>query len=239
MGKLSRFINLAKRALDDDAGQGRRHGTDAQQSRAADPARWPVAPDREGRAAVARYAYLLRTAPPEQLEQLHREAFERLTPAEREELRSTLAQGDPLYGAAPTSSPRDLAVAATRVQSARPGTLQRLLGRSGTRGRRITPGKAAGLAAGGLLLSVATGAVVTTVGGSLLQAAEGLGVDFGALAEGLDPAAFGLDSLGDLGLDSLSEGLGGAGETVSGIGESLGQAVGDFKLPNLGDLFGR
>ena len=44
----------------------------------------------EDERAVARYRYLLRTAPPESLEQVHAEAFERLTPEQRQSVRLTL-----------------------------------------------------------------------------------------------------------------------------------------------------
>lgn len=283
MGKLSRFVNLAKHALgqalgdedssrergrDDRRQQAQRYGDqydDAARARAHQPSQG-AGPGRNtsDRADVARYAYLLQTAPPRQLEQVHREAFAKLSPAQRDELRSTLEQGDPVYGASASSSPQDLAVAATRVQSAHPGTLQRILGGASRNGSRGGLGKAAvlggaGLAAGGILTAVAGGAVLSSVGGTLLQGAEGLGVDFAALSEGLDPAAFGLESLGELGLDNLTGDLGGLadvgglgeqvsglgeqaaglGEQVGGLGEQLGQAVSDFQLPDLGDFFKR
>ena len=44
----------------------------------------------EDRRAIARYDYLVRTAEPDQLESVHREAFERLTPAQREQLGTTM-----------------------------------------------------------------------------------------------------------------------------------------------------
>ena len=45
--------------------------------------------------AVARYRYLLRTAPPEQLEALHAEAFAKLTPDQRQQLLRELATASP------------------------------------------------------------------------------------------------------------------------------------------------
>ena len=41
--------------------------------------------------AIARYRYLVRTAPPEAIEQAHAEAFARLTPAQRQRLLQELA----------------------------------------------------------------------------------------------------------------------------------------------------
>ena len=45
--------------------------------------------------AIARYRYLLKTAPPEAIEQAHAEAFARLTPEQRQRLLSELASDMP------------------------------------------------------------------------------------------------------------------------------------------------
>jgi len=263
MGKFSRFVSLARQAkqmLDGDGDRSpsrptsRPNGFGTPGPAARHP-RHSSQGSSDASAAVARYAYLLRTAPPEQLERLHREAFERLTPAQREELRVALSQGGPAHGGAHSASAGDLAVAATRVEASRPGALQRILGRASRDSSGSAPGgngasrnglgrKAAlggaGLAAGGLLAAVAGGAVVSTVGTALLEQAGRLGVDFSALAEGLDPAAFGLDSLGEIGLGDIGlgdlglENLGGLGDVAQGV-----LNLGEGDLGTLGDLFGR
>ena len=51
--------------------------------------------------AIQRYEYLLRTAPPEQIEKAHEQAFAQLTPAQRQQVLNKLAQ------AAPQEAPRD------------------------------------------------------------------------------------------------------------------------------------
>ena len=77
---------------------------------------------------MARYRYLLRTAPPEQLEALHAEAFAKLTPEQRQQLLRELATVSP--GEAGTSAePADLARAATRAEMRQPGTLQNTFSR--------------------------------------------------------------------------------------------------------------
>src|SRR3954465_9724205 len=75
--------------------------------------------------AIERYRYLLRTAPPETIEQAHAEAFARLTPAQRaqvfQELSTSAAPGD-----APQSDSADsLARSATRSELRSPGSVER------------------------------------------------------------------------------------------------------------------
>jgi hypothetical protein len=75
--------------------------------------------------AIERYRYLLRTAPPETIEQVHREAFEKLTPQQRHKVYEELSRN-----AQPGEQPRgedaqSLASAATRSELRQPGTLER------------------------------------------------------------------------------------------------------------------
>ena len=65
--------------------------------------RGPAASDEER--AVARYRYLLRTAPPEQLEALHAEAFATLTPEQRQQLLRELSTASPTRRAPRASRP--------------------------------------------------------------------------------------------------------------------------------------
>jgi hypothetical protein len=85
----------------------------------------------QDRQAIARYRYLLRTAPPEQIEAAHAQAFEQLTPSQRQqvlqEMTQTLPAGEQPQGA----DPRQLARAATRAELQQPGYLQRTFGGRG------------------------------------------------------------------------------------------------------------
>ena len=93
------------------------------------------------RQALAKYDYLLQTAPPQQLEQVHRDAFERLTPAQREQVLARLTAESPAGDRPASSSPADLARSATRGEVARPGLMKRVLGSSGG---KVAAGAAAG-----------------------------------------------------------------------------------------------
>ena len=75
--------------------------------------------------AIERYRYLLRTAPPETIEQVHAEAFEKLSPQQRRKVYEELSRN-----ALPGEQPRgedaqSLAAAATRSELRQPGTLER------------------------------------------------------------------------------------------------------------------
>src|SRR5215212_7298363 len=79
--------------------------------------------------AVERYRYLLRTAPPDTIEDAHAEAFAKLTPEQRrmvlQELDSTITPAERAAGAAYGEDPRSLARLATRAEMRQPGTLER------------------------------------------------------------------------------------------------------------------
>ena len=70
--------------------------------------------------AIARYRYMLQTAPPETIEQAHEEAFGKLTPEQRrmvlDQLRATLPEHERQTAAANQDDPRSLA--ATRTAAA-------------------------------------------------------------------------------------------------------------------------
>ena len=114
--------------------------------------------------AIARYRYLLKTAPPDAIEQAHAEAFAGLTPAQRQRLLQELASDMPdaernaAYRAGET--PGALARVATRAELREPGTMERAWNRMGT-----MPGAGMGLGgmfAGSLLASMA-GSVLGTM----------------------------------------------------------------------------
>ena len=79
--------------------------------------------------AIARYRYMLQTAPPETIEQAHEEAFSRLTPEQRrmvlDQLRTTLPEHEKQTAAANQDDPRSLARMATRAEMRQPGTIER------------------------------------------------------------------------------------------------------------------
>ena len=218
----------------------------------------------EDRAAIARYDYLLQTAQPQQLEQVHRDAFARLTPVQRDEVNAQLRTELPANEYPASTSPEDLARSATRGEAQNPGFLKKLFARSsgrGAGGALAGAGVAAlGLGAGGLLAAVAGGAVLSNVAGPLLEQAAGLGVDFESLAGGLEGITQGVDveSLtGGLegitqgvdvegltgGLEGITQGVAdGADEYATGLGEQVKELGANFEIPGLsalGNLFGR
>jgi hypothetical protein len=83
--------------------------------------------------AIERYRYLLRTAPPEALEQAHAEAFARLNPQQRAEVLRHFGETLPPseLSEARSGDPRALARAATRAEVRSPGFIERTLGPGG------------------------------------------------------------------------------------------------------------
>lgn len=80
--------------------------------------------------ALARYRYMLATAPPEDIERAHEEAFARLTPEQRQQALQALAQHVP-EGEIRGDDPASLARAATRAEIRQPGTIERAWGPGG------------------------------------------------------------------------------------------------------------
>jgi len=200
----------------------------------------------EDRAAIARYEYLLSTAQPAQLEQVNRDAFARLTSAQREQVGTELRAALPTGEHPASSSADDLARSATRGEAQNPGFLKKLLAKNSGRGAGgalagAGLGAVAGVglgAAGGLLAAVAGGAVLSTVAGPLLEQAAGLGIDFESLSGGLDGLSGGIEGVSG-GLESLA---GGAGEYTTGLTEQASDLGFNFDIPGLsglGDLFNR
>ena len=100
--------------------------------------------------AIERYRYMLRTAPPDDIERAHAEAFERLTPEQRATVLRELSRQVPPSEAATSDDPQSLARMATRAEMRQPGTMERTFG--GVQG----PGL------GGMFLSTLAGAFVGT-----------------------------------------------------------------------------
>jgi hypothetical protein len=82
--------------------------------------------------ALERYRYLVRTAPPEAIEQAHEEAFAKLTPEQRRMALRELSAAVPEYERTEGDDPRSLARMATRAEMNRPGTVERAFGGGGT-----------------------------------------------------------------------------------------------------------
>jgi hypothetical protein len=127
------------------------------------PQRGP-APYAEDERALERYRYLLRTAPPERIEQAHEEAFANLTPEQRrlalEQLTRQVPDESPRG-----DDPRSLARLATRAELRQPGTVERAFG-----GRAMGGTSVGGLGMGaGLLGSFATAFVGTLAAQALFS----------------------------------------------------------------------
>jgi hypothetical protein len=118
--------------------------------------------------ALSRYRYLLRTAPPEAIEQAHAEAFAQLTPEQRALALKELSQELPPAERASASAqvdPQSLARAATRAELRQPGTLERAFGGRGMGG--------GGMFAGSLLSSIAGTFIGTAIAHQFLGGFHG------------------------------------------------------------------
>ena len=141
--------------------------------------------------AIERYRYLLQTAPPEDIEQAHEEAFARLTPEQRAMVLHELSEKLPaseLGG----DDPRSLARAATRAEMREPGTMERTFGGGGVPGL------------GSMFLSTLAGAFI---GSSIANAFDDGGSEGSADAEGNE---------GDVGGDAGDGGDFGGGDVGGG-----------------------
>jgi hypothetical protein len=122
----------------------------------------PSAEDADAQ-AIARYRYLLRTAPPEAIEQAHAEAFAQLTPEQRRRLLSELAADMPPAerNAALRNGdqPGALAQAATRAELREPGSMERAW-------NRMSAGPAPGMGMG--LGGMFAGSFLASMAGSVL-----------------------------------------------------------------------
>jgi hypothetical protein len=110
--------------------------------------------------AIERYRYMLKTAPPETIEQAHAEAFARLTPEQRrmvlEQLRAEAPAAERAAVTQAGDNPQSLARLATRAEVRQPGTMERLFGRTG------------GTGFGGMLAGSLLGSIAGTVIGSMV-----------------------------------------------------------------------
>jgi len=156
--------------------------------------------------ALERYRYLLRTAPPETIEQVHAEAFAQLTQAQRARLLQELSAAAPSGETPADASPGALARAATRAELRAPGMLEQALAGPGLSGRGGGP------SFGAMFGSSLLGSVAGYVIGSALMSAF-LAPAFPADA----PAADGAQQAGtDQGSGDAASGDAGSGESGSG-----------------------
>jgi hypothetical protein len=149
--------------------------------------------------AIARYRYMLKTAPPETVEQAHAEAFAQLTPEQRKMLLQELSANlpDAERSAAGKDDPQSLARLATRAEVRRPGTMERTFGGMGARG---------GMGMGGLM----AGSFLSTIAGVVIGS---------AIAQSF---------LGDSGADDTAGGEPGADDMASDASADAGSDGGDF-----------
>ncbi|MFC5931438.1 hypothetical protein D6T64_07720 [Cryobacterium melibiosiphilum] len=176
----------------------------------------PRAPQRtDDEIAVERYQYLLRTAPPETIEQVHTEAFSKLTDEQRDLLFRQLTET-----VAPSERPKDaqpasLAKAATRAELREPGTLTRSFGDQGGQGGQR--GMGMGSMIGGSLLGTVAGFVIGSALVSAFMPMDGGGADAASEGDaGSDAGADGGDAGGDAGGDFGGGDFGGGGGDFGG-----------------------
>ena len=87
----------------------------------------------DDRQALERYRYMLRTAPPDDIERAHEEAFEQLSPEQRRMVLRGLADQVPPSEVG-GDDPKSLARMATRAEMRQPGTMERAFGGAGVPG---------------------------------------------------------------------------------------------------------
>lgn len=166
----------------------------------------------EDEIAVERYRYLLRTASPDAIEQVHEEAFSQLNSTQRRMLFEQLSAEAPAGEAPLNDTPHALAVSATRSEMRAPGTMERSLGRA----------DGAGPGFGSMFASSLLGSVAGYVIASTLMSAF-MPTDFAG-----DMAA------GDPGADVAPEGT---GESISADGfDASGGGFGDIGFGDFGDM---
>lgn len=142
--------------------------------------------------AIERYRYMLQTAPPDDIERAHTEAFERLTPEQRRLVLDELSQRVPSSEVG-KDDPESLARMATRAEMREPGTMER------------TFGNVRGPGMGGMFLSTLAGVFVGTAVADAFYGQEGTGDADG----GADGEAGADDGGGEAGADDGGGDFGG------------------------------
>lgn len=198
------LLDRVKRYLNDDATGSRGGYPDPGTASAARSS--AGAARTEDELAVDRYRYLLRTAPPDAVEEVHAEAFATLTPEQRRLVFEDLSKHAATADRPATDDPRTLARSATRSELRQPGFLERTLGASDPGGPVRGPGL--GTVIGGSLLGTVAGVVIGSAIADLVLPG------IGDLASGVG------DGVGDL--------ADGAGDFATDLGGGFGDFGGDF-----------
>jgi len=181
-----------------------------QQPASPRPAGYPATtpPQSEDERAIERYRYLLRTAPPETIEEVHAEAFSKLTEQQRQQVLADMTASLPASERPRSADPNDMARAATRAEYMNPGAMERTLG-----GQRQGPsfgsmvgssllGTVAGYVIGSALVSAFMAPMVAADAGATdaAPADAGTGADQGVSdASGASDAGFSDGGFGDFG----------------------------------------
>jgi hypothetical protein len=168
--------------------------------------------------AVERYRYMLRTAPPDDIERAHAEAFARLTPDQRQVVLRELSAQVPESERPTSDDPQQLARAATRAEMRQPGTIER------------TFGQVSGPGLGGIFLSTLAGAFVGTA-----VADAFFGDSANDAGAGTDAADAGSDSA-DADFADADTGGGDLGGGDLGGGDFGGGDFGDFGGGDFGGI---
>jgi hypothetical protein len=169
-------------------------------------------------AALDRYRYLVRTAPPERVEAVHAEAFARLTPEQRRMVFDEMSRTAPAGEAPRADDPRSLAQSATRSEFRQPGYMERTLG--GMHAGGGSYGARGGMGFGGMLGASLLGSVAGYVIGSTLMSAFAPDPSF---TDG------GVDAAGDPGAESAASD-GGSDWGGDFGGSDWGGGFGDFDV---------
>ncbi len=159
--------------------------------------------------AIERYRYLLRTAPPEAIEQAHAEAFALLTTEQRRLVLESLSENLPPQERINRDDPQSLARMATRAELRRPGTLERTFGGMGPGGTGIGLG---GFLAADFLSTIAGVVVGSAIADAIFN--DG-GYDQG-YADGSAAAEDGPGAAADAGYDGGDAGFDAAGDLGGG-----------------------
>ncbi|MCU1431376.1 MAG: hypothetical protein JWP95_481 [Actinotalea sp.] len=208
MGLLDRLLGREERRSPRDEGYG---GTPGYAPQGYQQGYQQVPPGRPApgsdEAAIERYRYLLRTAPPETIEQAHAEAFAQLTPEQRRQVLEQLSSEVPPAERPGSDDPRSLARMATRAEMRSPGTLERSFGRPGM--------GMGGMIAGSLLASVAGAFVGTAIADAMFDMSDTGDGGADAGGDGGEGDAGG-DGGGDFGGDVAAGGEFGGGDFGGG-----------------------